>query len=346
MPGLATTVALLLLAQLTVINAGGAQTLADDHGFDLFHPPVTISAEEQARLASGATLVKSVAPADGQVAIFSAVRTTVDGNRLARWVHRIDAMKRGKYAIDVVRFSDPPRVEDLASLRLDESDLEDIRDCKPGACGLKLSEEEIVTLAALARRRGPAWQSDVQQAFRAMMLARAQAYLAGGLNRLAPYRDRSKPVDLEAEFGSILAQSTFLPTRLPRLANYLTTFPAGQSDGVESFLYWSKEILGRKPVVSITHVTMSQGGDAADTVVVSRQVYASHYMSGSLAVTAIVGGDDPAPRYLLYLNRSRVDVLDGFLGGLVRRIVERRLRDEAGHIVEGLRSRLEAGDPP
>jgi hypothetical protein len=51
-------------------------------------------------------------------------------------------------------------------------------------------------------------------------------------------------------------------------------------------------------------------------------------------------------RYLVYLNRSRIDVLDGFLGGFVRRIVERRLRSEAADVVRGLRRRLESGEPP
>jgi hypothetical protein len=78
--------------------------------------------------------------------------------------------------------------------------------------------------------------------------------------------------------------------------------------------------------------------------VASRQIFASHYITGSLAVTAITGG--ASGRYLTYLNRSRVDILDGIFGGLVRRIAERRIREEAGDVVNGLRRRLEAGDPP
>ena len=69
-------------------------------------------------------------------------------------------------------------------------------------------------------------------------------------------------------------------------------------------------------------------------------------MNGSLALTAVVGGRDGAPRYLVYLNRSRVDLLDGLFGGLVRRVAERRLRNEAGQVVDALRRRLAAGEPP
>jgi hypothetical protein len=39
-------------------------------------------------------------------------------------------------------------------------------------------------------------------------------------------------------------------------------------------------------------------------------------------------------------------VLDGFWGGLVRRILERRLKSEAPTLLETLRHRLESGEPP
>lgn len=308
----------------------------------LFHPTVSVSQAERARLARGDTLVRSVPATQGQVVIFSAVRAAVDGDRLIRWVRRIDLMKRGRYAPAVARFSDPPRLDDLAALELDPDDLDALQACRPGDCGLKLSEAEIGTLAPLARRRHSGWQADVQRTFREAMLTRARSYLANGFEGAPPYRDRDTPVRLGDEFQRLVAQSAFLGARVPALTEFLTRFPAVRSPDVESFLYWSKETLGRKPVVSITHVTIVRSTGHTDAIVVSRQVYASHYMTGSIAVTAIAGRQ---PSYLLYLNRSRVDVLNGFLGGLVRRIVEGRLRDEAAQVVDGLRRRLEAGEP-
>ena len=117
---------------------------------------------------------------------------------------------------------------------------------------------------------------------------------------------------------------------------------------VESFLYWSKEQFGGKPVVRAIHVTIVRGVSdegLPDALVAARQIYASHYMDGSLAVTALVRGAGGSPSYLVYLNRSEVDVLDRFFGGMVRRIVERRLRTEGAAALEGLRRRLESGVP-
>ena len=321
------------------------QVPASPDPFEFFRPPVSVSPQDRVRLERGETVVTSVAAVDGQVAIFSASKTGVPGDRLLRWVHRIDAMKRNRYALAVVRFSDPPRLSDLETLELEADDLDDLRDCRPGSCGLKLTEAEMATLVPLARDRRTSWQAEVQQAFRSVMLARAERYLADGFSGLAPYRDRDTPVRLEDEFQSLMQQTPFMRERIPLLADFLVRFPNARTTEVQSFLYWSKETLGQKPVVTITHVTMTRPERGPDAIVASRQVYATHYMSGSLAITAIVGGRDGAPRYLAYLNRSRVDVLDGFFGGLVRRIVERRLRDEAGQLVDALRRRLEAGEP-
>jgi hypothetical protein len=76
----------------------------------------------------------------------------------------------------------------------------------------------------------------------------------------------------------------------------------------------------------------------------SKQVYANHYKDGAVAVTAIAGS--PTRRYLVYAHRSDVDVLGGVWGGLARRMIERRVKDEAPGVLNALRIRLESGDPP
>jgi hypothetical protein len=49
--------------------------------------------------------------------------------------------------------------------------------------------------------------------------------------------------------------------------------------------------------------------------------------------------------YLAYPNRSDLDVLSGLWGGLVRMVLERRLKAEATGVLEALRARLETGPP-
>ena len=56
-------------------------------------------------------------------------------------------------------------------------------------------------------------------------------------------------------------------------------------------------------------------------------------------------GEAGKPNYLTYTNRSAVDVLGGTFGGFVRWVLQRRLRAEAGNVLQNLRKRLESGLP-
>ena len=72
----------------------------------------------------------------------------------------------------------------------------------------------------------------------------------------------------------------------------------------------------------------------------------SRYVNASLGITVILRGGSGAGNYLVYLNPSEVDVLGGMFGGLVRWLVQRRLKADAANVLQGLRRRLESGEPP
>jgi hypothetical protein len=78
---------------------------------------------------------------------------------------------------------------------------------------------------------------------------------------------------------------------------------------------------------------------------VSREIFATHYRNASLGVTA-VSEDASGIRYLVYVNRSQVDVLGGIFGGWKRSIVEGRLKSESADVFSEVRRRLESGPPP
>ncbi len=338
---------LTLLAAAWLIGqpVAGAQIAADPFAF--FQPQATLGTEERMRLDAGDIVVKTVDATSRDVGVFAAARLDTGGDRLVSWVRRIDALKRGRQVAAIARFSQPPRLEDLAGLELDSSDVDALRRCVPGDCGLKLDESDQRALAAIARERATGWEAAVQHGFRAALLARTETYLNRGMAGVAAYRDAEISRPPTQEFDALLAASPFLTRNLPGHVDALQQFPAAAGAGVESFLYWSKESLGGKPIVSITHVTISRHADDAlpDAIVLARQVYASHYMTAALAVTAVVGGRGGAPTYLAYLNRSRLDVLDGMFAGIARRIIERRLRNEAGQVIDVLRRRLQSGEP-
>jgi hypothetical protein len=154
-----------------------------------------------------------------------------------------------------------------------------------------------------------------------------------------------RPIDA---FAAILERSPYL-TRMPPVVDWLTNYPRAEGR-VESFFYWSKEHYAEgKPVVSVTHVGIMHDGSnrrLPSVLVAGKQIYATHYVDGGLGLTMIVCDAATGSAYLVYVNRSQVDVLRGWVGGLVRGVLERRLEREAPLVVGGLRARLESGAPP
>ena len=88
---------------------------------------------------------------------------------------------------------------------------------------------------------------------------------------------------------------------------------------------------------------MNQGALAARAVHID---FATHYLEGGLGLTIVMRDPANGARYLVYLNRSQVDLLRGFFGGLTRGVLEARLKRQAPQVVRGLRMRLESGTPP
>lgn len=83
-------------------------------------------------------------------------------------------------------------------------------------------------------------------------------------------------------------------------------------------------------------------GAESDMLVIGRRVFWTHYTDGAWSFTVLLRGE--RVNYLVYLNQTNVDLLDNWYGGVVRSVVERRLREEAVVVLYCLRHRLESGD--
>jgi len=314
--------------------------------FAFFQPSVSLTVDERQRLDRGEAIARTLSGQDREVAVFAAVRVHVDGDRLVAWVRRIEELKRSSYVTAIGRFSEPPRIADLEGLALDDEDLSEIQACRPARCGLHLSANEINDLQRAASDAGKDWKPAVQRAFRGVLLARVAAYRAGGQTALAPYENRLDPVSPDKELTAAIDHSAFLAKHVPQLVDRLMRYPREATPNVESFFYWSKERLAGRTIVDISHVSILRSADPAlpDALVAGKEIFATRYVTASLGVTAIMPGG--SANYLVYVNRSEVDVFGGIFGGLVRWFVERRVRAEAGEVLSGLRQRLEGGEPP
>jgi hypothetical protein len=335
-----------MFASILAIHILAAAPNTDPFAF--LQPSVTVSVDERRQLDRGEPIARVLPGKDLEVAVFAAVPVDIGGDRLVAWMRQIEDLKKSAYVLAIGRFSDPPQIEDLAGLTLDDKELSEILACRPGSCGLKLSAVEMTQLRRAAADAGRDWQPRLQQAFRAVVLERVKTYLAEGHAALAPYADGGSPVWPATRFALVLGHSVFLTQRLPRFAEHLSRYPRAPMPSVESFVYWSKERLADNAIVSATHVSILRSDEPGlpDALVAGKQIFATHYVNASLGITAIMRGPPGAPNYLVYVNRSDVDVLGGMFGGLVRWFMERRLKAEAANVLQGLRRRLESGDPP
>src|SRR5262249_30797292 len=138
----------------------------------------------------------------------------------------------------------------------------------------------------------------------------------------------------------------FLANGVPQFAKKMRDNPWSREPGVESFLYWSKERTARKAIISVTHINIVRPRVAGlpDVLIVGGDIFSTHYVDASLSIMALMRGSNRT-NYLVYMNRTEVDVLDGMFGGMIRRSIERHLKG-AANLLTDLRQRLESGDPP
>ncbi len=209
---------------------------------------------------------------------------------------------------------------------------------------MKLSASEIAALANVAAAAGRRVADAVQRAFRQIVLNRVQAYRVGGLAALPPPADRDGAPSIEEALTAIVERSPHL-ARVPVLANWVRRYPQEGAE-VESFFYWSKEHYGGgKPVVGVTHVAIVRPTLTADRRRRQADPGDAHSQT-SLGLTMALPGGAGGPSYLVYVNRSTLDVLSGMVGKLARGLMERRMTRQVPMVVTGLRARLESGPPP
>ncbi len=300
-----------------VILAASGDAAATHGGdpFAFFAPAVTLDQTDRERLDRRDLIVRILPAHDGELGVFAASRLDAAPDALVAWTRAIAEFKKGRFVSAIRRFSEPPVAQDLEGLRLDDVDLEDIRECRLDRCGLKLAAAEIASMRAAIAAGGSAWTEAVQQQFRRIILARLDSYRAS----------------------------------VPTIETSLADYPGIDVTDSESFFYWSKERYGNaKPVVAMTHVTIIRPGASGRpaVLVLGKEIFATHYRNASLGLTAIVRDHVRDVSYLVYVNRSHVDVLGGVFGGLKRKVIEGRIRSESAELLTRVRDRLERGLPP
>jgi len=299
-------------------------------------PAVTLSTAQRAAVDRGEVLAFAVPGHRGQVAAFGATRVNVEPESLARAARDIAALKKSRFVEAIRRFSDPPLLSDLDELQLNGRDLQALAACEIGNCSFKLAAIEIETVKRL--RDGDVNGERLTAALRRVLFDRVIGYRAAGLAAVPPIVNRGKPWRLDEVFVALTAESPHL-LQSPPFGAWMRDQPQRNGE-IETFLYWSKEYYGAgKPVILITDIAIYQPSRDA-VIVAGKQLFSNRYMNGALSLMAITT-DARGAHYLIYLNRTTVDLLGGLFGGLKRAMLESHVADEMPEIIARLRARLE-----
>jgi len=339
---LAAAVGLAGLGTLALVRQALGQAPADVAGY--LQNVVGLSADQVQAIERGDVVVKSLpAAGDLDIAVFGG--TTV---RVPRefFLHRFEDLKTSlprttRMAFGV--FSTPPTTADVTALTAEQDDVDQLKQCKPGDCGIKLPAAQITSLRDAVNWSGPNVNAQVDSLARAALVRYVAAYQRRGNAAMLDYADRSTAVSAAAAFDSLLAQSKYLFALDSSFQGYLHDYPNRELPGAASKFYWTKDANSPlKPVITATQfATYTSPGQSNITLIGLKLIYADHYYQAGLDLIALVDRAGEAPSiYLLTVRRFRFDKLKtGFIS--LKGRVEGGLRDALQRDLTELRAQME-----
>ena len=302
-------------------------------------------------LAGRAVARKLETPEAVDVSIFGAVRVRGRARDLVEQIREIDVFERKLNVISVGKFNDPPRLSDLDALELLESDVQDLRNCRPGNCEFQLSEKAMARFDALVDWDSADAPAQVTRIYREMIFDALRTYRIGGVDTLGTYADRNPALSISEEVHG-LANSLDTPMPVPELMQFLREYPQSSLPGADDFFYWNMGEFGMKPTTRLNQVVIQPFTTGVASlpglryVIATRQIYANHYFSATLELRTLVDDDgEDDGFFLLYATRSRVTGLSGFFKGLLRAIVKRRARSGMERYLTNTQAVIEGRSP-
>jgi hypothetical protein len=301
---------------------------------------VKLTPDELARLQQDQP-VSRLMPSDParEVSVLGLVWVNAPLARYIAAVKDIEQFETGENFPVTKRISSPPRLEDFDRLTLPPDDLKDLRTCKVGACQLKVSEASLLRMQKEVDWTKPTAPADVDRAIRQLAFEYVTAYLQGGNERLAVYRDAERPTFVAREFAAMVEQMPSLTEYLPALKQYLLEFPNATLPNADSFLYWQETRFGLKPTIRINHLTISE--QPGHTDVVSKMLYSDHYFWTAIELRVLVPDAARGGFWYVSINQSRSDGLSGFVGRLIRGKVRGEAEDGMKAALTGLKAKME-----
>lgn len=306
----------------------------------------SLTAFDFGRLEAGQVVSRTLPASEKrEVATFGVVRIRMTPEFYVSRLNDIRDFKQDEAVLQIGAFSHPPGLSDVATLTLDDTDVRSLRACRVGDCGLQLSADAIERFQRDVDWRAADAHQQAERLMRRILVDAVAAYVTRGTTGTMEYADQAERMSVGREFASLAGPDVAGWKPFSDLRQHLFDFPATDTPGTVDRMYWSKEKVARRAVVSVTHLAIMRtaGATPADYAVASKQIYGSHYYDASLGLTVLVRDRRAATpiTYLVYLNRSRVDVFGGVFGAMTRHIVTSKARGTVANQLARLQRTLE-----
>ena len=310
---------------------------------------LAFSHDQLLQVAHGAVVAKILKPRKHEVAAVAVVRVNVPQEFFLARFRDIEQFKKGPTVPLVNKFSDPVRLDDLRDMVLLPQEVNDLKNCRPGQCTFKLSDQQIQLIHQQVDWEAADAAEQTVAAVRRILADYVRSYAAEGNKAMLSYHDKQVALNTVDQFHELVEGSSFLLDYAPDFRDYLYSFPDAALPSAENFIYWSRENYGHtlKPVITITHVTIDRrpNGSKPAVLIASKQIYGSHYFEASLGLTVLFRAmpSDPTPSfYLVYLSRTRIDLLRKWYSGLARGRLSETVRSSMRANMFETKTRLEA----
>ena len=273
---------------------------------------------EQTRRGEVVTRVLDV-PDPDEIALFGIVAIERSRSSVAARIRDVPSFLRTASRPAYGIFGTPASPNDARGFSAEQSDLDAIKDCRPGKCNVKMPVPKFDDF-----RRSIDWSSEdaadrVNAIVRRTMAEYVDQYRRGGTAAMVEYGDQPAPRRAADAFGSLLAESPYIYDYVPEFQRYLQGYPAVPLPGATDAIYWATDKLSSlRPILSITHLSIYEPPGAPLTLISAKQLYASHYFIGAFTLTTLLDRPDAptgAGSYYMVVQRMRFDHLPsgGFL---------------------------------
>lgn len=307
-----------------------SQGSREPHTF--FKEFIGLKDEQVANIQQGKAVVQVLdAQTPSEIAVFGAIYINASLEDYLKAAQNPDSLRNSPNYLAVRRFSTPPKLSDFEGFVLEDGDIKDLKNCKPGKCQLQLPVESIEEFQNAVDWSAADASTQVNRLAQKMALQELVKYQKDGNSALGAYYDKEQPLRVVGQFETLVRQWSSLSHYLPDLKQYLIGYPRVQLPNAEDIFYWEKVKFGLKPTLRMNHVIIYRGPGSSRTInaIAVKQLYASHYFETALDVS-VCTRDSSQPQdngfYLITIKGSRQAGLTGPKGSIIRKTAVSRTR--------------------